>query len=193
MEGRRVAERHQSRAREEPRLGAWRAQKQRRHCAPSEEAFPRTLTISQREEISRGLATGRTFRAIAINIRRAPSTIGREIYRNGGRSGYRAERAEERAVEQAQRPKMCILARRPNLRRVVAKKLRENWSPQQISGWLRRRYARDDSMHVSHETLYRSLFIQARGVLKKELISHLRSRRMMRCAKVSTSGKVPTR
>lgn len=153
---------------------------------------PRTLTIGQREEISRGLATGRTFRAIAIDIRRAPSTIGREISRNGGRSGYRAERAEERAVEQAQRPKMCILARRPNLRRVVAKKLQENWSPQQISGWLRRRYARDDSMHVSHETLYRSLFIQARGVLKKELISHLRSRRMMRCAKVSTSGNQRT-
>jgi IS30 family transposase len=148
----------------------------------------RALTMAQREEISRGIATGRTFRSIAIDIGRAPSTVGREVSRNGGRERYRAERAEERAGETARRPKECVLATRPKLRRVVAKKLEDNWSPQQISGWLRRQYGQDESMHVSHETLYRSLFIQARGVLKKELISHLRSRRTMRCAKVSISG-----
>ena len=149
----------------------------------------RALTSTQREEISRGLAGGRSFRAIAIEIGRAPSTVGREVSRNGGRDRYRAERAEDRAIDKARRPKECVLAKRPKLCRIVAKKLQENWSPQQISGWLRRRYAQDKSMYVSHETLYRSLFIQARGVLKAELISHLRSRRTMRCAKVSTSNK----
>lgn len=148
----------------------------------------RALTRAQREEVSRGIAAGRTFRAIAADIGRAPSTVGREVSRNGGRVRYRAERAEERAVETARRPKECILAALPKLRQVVARRLQENWSPQQISGWLRRRYGQDESMRVSHETIYRSLFIQARGVLKKELISHLRSRRTMRCAKVSTSG-----
>jgi IS30 family transposase len=148
----------------------------------------RALTIAEREEISRGLAAGRTLRAIAMSLGRPPSTVGREVCRNGGRESYRAERAEERAVETARRPKPCLLALRPKLCRLVAAKLQHKWSPQQISGWLRQRYAQDESMRVSHETIYRSLFVQARGVLKKELISHLRSRRMMRCAKVSTSG-----
>lgn len=148
----------------------------------------RALTIAEREEISRGLAAGRPLRAIAISLGRSPSTVGREVSRNGGRESYRAERAEERAVETARRPKTCLLALRPKLRRVVASKLQSRWSPQQISGWLRQRYAQDGTMHVSHETIYRSLFVQARGVLKKELISHLRSRRMMRCAKVSRPG-----
>ena len=152
----------------------------------------KALTIAQREDISRGLATGRSFRAIAIAIGRAASTVGREVARNGGRDAYRAERAEVRAGLKARRPKACVLATRPKLRRMVAKKLQEKWSPQQISGWLRKRYTRDGSMHVSHETIYRSLFIQARGVLQKELILHLRSRRMMRCAKVSTSNNKRT-
>jgi IS30 family transposase len=152
----------------------------------------KALTIAQREDISRGLAIGRSFRAIAIAIGRAASTVGREVARNGGRDAYRAERAEVRAGLKARRPKACVLATRPKLRRMVAKKLQEKWSPQQISGWLHKRYTRDSSMHVSHETIYRSLFIQARGVLQKELILHLRSRRMMRCAKVSTSDNKRT-
>lgn len=152
----------------------------------------RALTMAEREEISRGVALGRTFRAIASDIGRAPSTVGREVSNNGGRAEYRAERAETRASEMARRPKECLLATRPRLRRLVAQKLRQNWSPQQISGWLQQRYPRDESMHISHETLYRSLFVQARGVLGRELLSHLRSRRMMRCAKVSASGGART-
>jgi IS30 family transposase len=147
----------------------------------------RALAPGEREEISRGLAGGRTLRAIALELGRAPSTIGREVTRNGGRAAYRAERAEGRALGAGLRPKECLLAARPKLRLLVATKLRENWSPQQVSGWLRQRYPRDGSMRVSHETVYKSLFIQARGVLGRELLSHLRSRRMMRCAKVSSS------
>lgn len=108
----------------------------------------RALTMAEREEISRGGATGRTFRAIAIDIRRAPSTIGREVSRNGGRTSYRAERAGETA----RRLKECGLATQPKLCRLVAKKLQKNWSPQQISGWLRRQYGQDASMRVSPET-----------------------------------------
>lgn len=144
------------------------------------------LTLAEREEISRGVAGGRSIRSMAATLRRAPSTISREINRNGGLRHYRAARAEQAAWDRARRPKRCLLARNTRLRDVVAAKLAEDWSPEQIAGWLHVEYADDDTMRVSHETIYRSLFIQARGVLKKELLAHLRSGRVMRRAKSST-------
>ena len=125
----------------------------------------RTLSSSQREEISRGLAEEETLSSIACRIGRAPSTVSREVQRNGGRKAYRAEEAEHRALQFSRRPKACILETNGRLRATVARKLSRNWSPQQVSGWLSRRFAQDTGMHVSHETIYRSLFIQARGVL----------------------------
>lgn len=151
----------------------------------------RSLSAGEREEISRGLVAGHSLRRIAEQLGRAPSTISREIARNDGRHHYRAALAEERAWEQARRPKLCHLARHAKLRRIVAAKLKENWSPQQIAGWLALEYGQDPSMRVSHETIYRSLFIQARGVLKKELVSHLRTRRMMRRGKAATTAGQP--
>ena len=144
------------------------------------------LNAFEREEISRGLVAGLSIRAIARELGRVPSTISREIARNGGAERYRAGQAELQAWDRAVRPKPCLLATNEPLRHVVAEKLQSDWSPQQISGWLRRVHQNDATMQVSHETIYRSLFIQARGVLKKELISHLRSRRLMRHSKFST-------
>jgi len=141
---------------------------------------PRTLTLAEREDISRGIASGSPIREIARGLQRAASTVSREVTRHGGRPVYRASEADHRAWKLAQRPKTCLLAKRSKLRRIVASKLILDWSPEQISGWLKRRYPRNESMRVSHETIYRSLFIQARGVLKKELIQHLRSRRLIR-------------
>lgn len=141
---------------------------------------PRVLSLREREEISRGLAVGLSIREIARQLRRPASTISREIGRNGGLEDYRASAADQRADEQAQRPKQCKLALHDNLRRAVARKLSLCWSPEQISGWLRNEFPDDASMNVSHETIYRSLFIQARGVLKKELRDHLRTWRRMR-------------
>lgn len=141
------------------------------------------LTAAEREEISRGLATGRSMREIARGLHRSPATVSREIDRNGGRSGYRAHAAEARAWVQACRPKPCRLACHGSLQRIVAEKLACHWSPAQIAGWLKRAYPGDTSMQVSHETIYRSLFIQARGVLKKELIKHLRTGRLFRHAR----------
>jgi len=138
------------------------------------------LTLSEREEISRGIAGGLSMRAMAAKLDRSPSTISREINRNGGMKDYRASRADQAAWDRAQRPKACKLAQHPPLRRMVVKKLRLNWSPVQIAGWLKRVYPRDQDNQVSHETIYRSLFIQARGVLKKELQAHLRSQRAIR-------------
>ena len=120
------------------------------------------------------------MRSIARLLGRAPSTVSREIRRNGGYDPYRASVADEEAWNRARRPKRCRLARNPRLRRAVAKKLRRNWSPEQIAGWLKRAYPEDESYHVSHETIYRSLFVQTRGVLKKELLRHLRSKRAIR-------------
>jgi IS30 family transposase len=140
----------------------------------------RTLTLAEREEISRGLASGSSIREIARNLQRAASTVSREVARHGGRPRYRASKADHQAWKSALRPKPCLLALRRELRAIVARKLILNWSPEQISGWLKRRYPRNESMRVSHETIYRSLFIQARGVLKKELVQHLRSERLMR-------------
>jgi IS30 family transposase len=140
----------------------------------------RALSLSEREEISRGIAAYRSIRTIARCLGRSPSTVSREIRRNGGYDEYRASEAYVRAWERAHRPKPCRLVERPGLRRIVVGKLRKKWSPEQISGWLKQTYPHDPSYHVSHETIYRSLFIQARGTLKKELTAHLRTKRTIR-------------
>src|SRR6202140_929602 len=138
---------------------------------------PRTLTLTEREDISRGIASGSSIREIAKGLQRPVSTVSREVSRHGGRPLYRASEADHQAWDSALRPKRCLLAIHAKLRRLVASKLILDWSPQQISGWLKIQYPADESMRVSHETIYRSLFIQARGVLKKELLGHLRSKR----------------
>jgi IS30 family transposase len=137
------------------------------------------LTLVEREEISRALAVGQSIRLIALRLERAPSTISREISRNGGLQGYRANQADQAAWDRAHRPKLCKLAQFPKLAQLVAEKLQIQWSPEQIAGWLKRTYP-DAANQVSHETIYRSLFIQARGALKKELLEHLRRSRAMR-------------
>jgi IS30 family transposase len=148
------------------------------------------LTLADREEISRGIACGSSIREIARHLDRAASTVSREVSGHGGRLTYRAHEADEQAWESALRPKKCLLALHPRLREVVASKLILDWSPEQISGWLKTQYPDDESMRVSHETIYRSLFIQARGVLKKELLDHLRSKRRMRRSRhASVSGQ----
>jgi len=139
-----------------------------------------TLDLVEREDISRGLAQGHSLRQIARTLGRAPSTISREIARNGGQRRYRAFRAYMTALQRALRPKECLLSRHERLRQVVSERLQQHWSPEQISGWLVREFANDKSMRVSPETIYRSLFIQARGVLKQQLRDHLRSRARMR-------------
>ena len=141
---------------------------------------PRTLTLAEREDISRGIASGLSIREIANGLQRAGSTVSREVSRHGGRPLYRANEADHQAWESALRPKVCLLAIDGKLRTIVASKLILDWSPEQISAWLKVRYPKNESMRVSHETIYRSLFIQARGVLKKELIQHLRSKRLLR-------------
>jgi IS30 family transposase len=140
----------------------------------------RTLTLAEREDISRGIASGWSIRAIAKGLQRAASTVSREVARHGGRPLYRANEADHQAWASALRPKLCLLAIHTKLREIVASKLVLDWSPEQISGWLKLQYPEDSSMRVSHETIYRSLFIQARGVLKKELIQHLRTKRRIR-------------
>jgi IS30 family transposase len=140
----------------------------------------RTLTLAEREDISRGIACGSSIREIARGLQRAASTVSREVVRHGGRPIYRANEADQRAWKSARRPKTCLLATHGKLRTMVASKLILDWSPQQIAGWLKRRYPNNESMRVSHETIYRSLFVQARGVLKKELVQHLRSKRLIR-------------
>lgn len=150
-----------------------------------------SLSLQDREEISRGLVCGLSMARIAKQLGRSTSTISREVRRNHGRIKYRATDADERAWRRAQRPKPCRLAVNEPLQRVVAEKLGDQWSPQQVSGWLKMEYPDDGTMRVSHETIYRSLFIQARGVLKKDLLSHLRSRRIMRRGKTSSTQGQP--
>ena len=140
----------------------------------------RSLSLAEREEISRGVAAGQSLRCIAASLGRAPSTMSREINRNGGRRRYRANKADEAAWERAHRPKTCKLAQDRALARIVARKLQCRWSPRQIAGWLKRTYPDDENFQVSHETIYLTLFIQARGALKKELLKHLRRTRGMR-------------
>jgi len=150
----------------------------------------RALTAVDREQISRGLAADRSIRAIARTLNRPPSTISREVVRNGGRAQYRAVEAERRAWRRAERPKPCRLAREPKLRALVAAKLGRDWSPEQIAGWLKREYPQDARMHISHETIYRTLYVQARGALKKELLAHLRRRHpLRRSRRYTTTGQ----
>ena len=144
------------------------------------------LTLAEREEISRGIAAGLSLRAIAAQLGRAPSTISREVNRNSGRRRYRASKADEAAWERAQRAKTCKLAQNPALARIIAEKLTKRWSPWQIAGWLRRTYPEDEMLQVSHETIYKTLYIQARGALKKELIKYLRRSRAMRRSRSHT-------
>jgi len=138
------------------------------------------LELSEREEISRGVMAGRSMRTMAYALGRAPSTVSREIGRNGGLGVYRASEADASAWQRARRPKRCKLARNRTLAQLVAEKLRLEWSPRQVAGWLKRTYPQDETRQVSHETIYRTLFIQARGALKKELLQHLRRTRAMR-------------
>jgi IS30 family transposase len=147
----------------------------------------RVLSLAEREEISRGVAVGASLRTIAAKLRRAASTVSRELGRNGGCRRYRAAAADKRAWDQALRPKRCKLAIHGRLRRIVANRLRQNWSPEQIAGWLKRAYPEDETRQVSHETIYRSLFVQARGALKKELIECLRSGRAIRRSRHATA------
>ena len=138
------------------------------------------LTLSEREEISRGVVGGGSIRSIARGLGRAPSTVSREIRGNGGRLRYRANRADQAAWERARRPKICKLVENRELAHSVALNLKKLWSPEQIDGWLKRTYPDEENFQVSDETVYKSLFIQARGALKKELLQHLRRRRGMR-------------
>jgi len=140
----------------------------------------RALSLGEREEISRGLSVKQSLRAIARQLGRSPSTISREVRRNGGSSGYRATASEQAAWDRSLRPKPCKLACHPSLSRAVSAKLRRKWSPEQIAGWLKRAFPEEPDKQVSHETIYRSLYIQARGVLKKELLGHLRAKRTIR-------------
>jgi len=153
------------------------------------------LTLAEREEISRGMVAGQSLRGIALTLDRAPSTVSREIKRNGGRRHYRASKADQAAWDRARRPKTCRLVKNRALAGIVAKKLRGLWSPEQIAGWLKYAYPDDENFQVSHETIYRSLFIQARGALKKELLQHLRRTRAMRrgrshTQKTATHGRI---
>lgn len=141
---------------------------------------PGCLTLAEREEISRGIARRESARQIGRRLGRSHTMISREIDRSGGRRRYRAHFADEEAWRRARRPKPTKLERCPELRRAVAERLREDHSPQQIAGWLRRRYPDNERMRVSHETIYRSLYVQSRGTLRRELSRHLRSRRQRR-------------
>lgn len=158
--------------------------------APPQRLRPRrALTLAEREEISRGVAAGSSFSEIAAGLGRATSTVSREVNHNGGRENYRAQKAERRASEQALRPKRCLLATNAALRKLVVSKLKEDFSPEQISGWLSRHYPDDWTLRVSHETIYRTLFVQSKGVLKKELMSHLRSARTMRHSRNTSTAR----
>jgi IS30 family transposase len=149
--------------------------------APAERRRSRlALTAREREEISRSVAVGESARRIAARLGRSPSTVTRELARHGGRRRYRAAEADRRAWQNGKRPQRCKLARHSALSRLVASKLREDWSPEQIAGWLKARYPHDQTMRVSHETIYLALFIQARGALRRELIAHLRRTRAIR-------------
>jgi IS30 family transposase len=154
---------------------------------PTRRRAARVLHSAEREEISRALAAGESFRAIARRLRRAASTISREVRRHGDRTGYRAADADARAWAAARRPKRCHLARHAPLRRAVAQKLARDWSPEQIAGWLKVTYPEQPTMQLSHETIYRTLFVQSRGALKKTLLQHLRRPRTVRRAQAATA------
>ncbi len=142
--------------------------------------------MAEREEISRGIVAGCSIRSIAATLGRAPSTVSRELRRNDGWRRYRANKADKAAWERAKRPKTCKLAENRALARIVGQKLQLEWAPEQIAGWLKRSYPDNEAFQVSHETIYKSLFIQARGALKKELLQHLRKTRVMRRSRHKT-------
>ena len=151
------------------------------------------LTLAEREEISRGIVGHQSARLIAHQLGRSPSTISREIINNGGRLKYRATHADTQAWKRAKRPKQPLLAQKHELKETVTAKLSKNWSPEQISGWLKLTYPDDLSMHVSHETIYKSLFIQTRGLFNKKMRNHLRTKRKFRHSKdhkVGTRGQI---
>lgn len=152
---------------------------------PPDTRSARSLSLADREAISRGLAAGHSYREIARSLERAASTVSREVARHGGRRRYRAVLADERAWRWARRPKLCKLALLPELRHAVSAGLYKDFSPKQIASSLKLAFPNQPDMHVSHETIYRSLFIQARGVLRKELAAHLRSQRTYRRAKAA--------
>lgn len=158
---------------------------------PSRWRSARAMTVCDREEISRGLATGVSFRQLGVQLGRPTSTVSREVGRHGGRQGYRAAVADAATWDLARRPQRCRLAQRPVLCAQVAEKLAADWSPQQIAGWLQRTYPQDLGMQVSHETIYRSLFVQSRGVLKQALLRHLRRRKTMRRSKHASATTQP--
>ena len=156
---------------------------------PQRERSSRHLSLSEREEISRGIAQGCSIRNIAYKLNRSPSTVSRELTRHGGASHYRATQADALAWNNALRPKACKLASKPELCEIITDKLQNKWPPQQISGWLYRRWHDNKAMHISHETIYKSLYLQARGALKKELMQHLRyGHKMRHTKKHSTRG-----
>lgn len=160
--------------------------------APSKRRRSRAhLSFEEREEISRGLAANIAVRDIALRLNRSPSTISREINRHGGKENYRANMADQQAWKNAKRPKPYYLDQHPKLKKVIIEKLQNKWSPEQISGWLKETYPIEPNMHISHETIYKSLFIQARGTLKKELTQHLRTRRLMRRPKNAKIDRSP--
>ena len=164
-------------------------------CAPvGRRRHARSLSLAEREEISRGLSSRCSIRQIARQLGRAASSISREVRRHGAKK-YRAVEADRRAWRLAARPKVCKLGQQARLRSAVTDKLGEEWSPKQIAGWLPKAFPHDHSMRVSHETIYRSLFIQSRGVLKKELQRHLRTRRRLRRSRqareVDVRGQIP--
>lgn len=174
------------------RVAAYLVVARRGGVAPTPRRRARTtLSLAEREEISRGLAARERVRAMARRLGRAPSTISREIQRHGGRATYRAQVADARAWQRATRPKPCRLATHLRLRAAVAAKLRADWSPEQIAVWLTRTYPDDPTMHVSHETIYRTVYVQARGALKQELTAHLRRRRRMRRSRGAVSRGSP--
>src|ERR1700737_685743 len=148
--------------------------------------FWRRYKAGEREEISRGLAAGDSLRVIARRLDRAVSTVSQEVARHGGRRRYRAAHADSEAWESARRPKPCLLSQNQQLQRIVAAKLQHDWSPQQIAGWLRDHYPGHPEMWVSHETIYRTLFVQARGALKRELVGHLLTKRRYRRSRHAT-------
>jgi IS30 family transposase len=152
----------------------------KRRPKPEPVRSPLRLSLAEREEISRGLVAGESLRSIAARLGRAPSTVSREVARHGGRRRYRAVGADRRAVRAQRRPKRCKIALSARLREAVEEKLELEWSPEQISGWLVEAFPDDPEMRVSHETIYLSLFVQARGALRKELARHLRTGRHTR-------------
>jgi IS30 family transposase len=156
---------------------------------PPRRRSDQALTSAEREEISRGLAANQSFHAIARTVGRSPSTVSREVNRNGGRRCYRASEADRATWRRAERPKPCRLASAPALCALVAAKLQREWSPEQIAGWLHREYPGDASMHISPETIYRTVYVQARGALKKELVAHLRRRHPRRRSRQYSTGQ----